>query len=151
MKAQALPEIPLIGLIGTITIIVGILIPTSVIKTTIDKELNSTYEYERMQYALLTLMSSTHEGKPVYELLADNINKPQNLKFLNNDLEKLIGFKCYSLQVGVNDKFTTVIESNPSNPCKKLFTFTTVITQPYNPDPDSRIKYLRIDTGESGS
>lgn len=142
MKSATALEIPIIGLIGTIAIIGGILIPPSIIEMTIDKELAFTYEYEKIQLTLLTLLSSTHEGKPVYEIIANNINAPENLEFLKKDLNEIIKSKCYSIQVRDENDFTTLIENGN---CNKKYQFTIVLSLPYN--PDSRIKLLRIDAG----
>ncbi len=70
MKSQALPEIPLMGLIAVATIMAGIVIPTSIVKITIDKDLAFTHKYEKSQQILLTLLSSTHGEENIYEMLS---------------------------------------------------------------------------------
>lgn len=145
MKAQSIPEIPLLGIIGTIAIVAGILIPPTIIKTTLDKELVLTYEYEKTQLDLLALLSSTHEGIPVYEVIANSINTPDNLEFLKERLNTIIESKCYSLQVGnIESDFKTLLENGV---CSKKYTFTTTIVLPYDPELKSRIKLLRIEVG----
>ena len=144
MKSVSSVEIPFLGLIGTVAIIAGILIPPTIIETTLDKELAFTYEYEKIQYTLLTLLSSTHDGKLVYEIIANNINSPENLEFLEEDLNKIIESKCYSIEVGDENEFTPLIENKN---CVKKYIFTTTIVLPYNPDANLRIKLLRIGVG----
>ncbi len=145
MKAQSIPEIPLLGIIGTIAIIGGILIPPAIIKTTLDKELVLTYEYEKTQLDLLALLSSTQGNIPVYEIIANNINTPDNLEFLKEGLNTIIESKCYSLQVGDTESdFKTLLENGV---CSKKYKFTTTITLPYNPELKSQIKLLRIGVG----
>ena len=68
---KALVEIPLVGMIGTITIILSIVIPPTVVKTTIDKELYLTYKLDKAQNSLLTLFSLIHDGKNTYETLGE--------------------------------------------------------------------------------
>lgn len=144
MKSQALPEIPIIGLISTITIAAGILLPPAIIRDTLDNEVMSTYESEKLRLALLTLLSSAHDGRMVYELVAES-SEPGSLEFLKAGLDSMIETKCYSLQTG-NDEhtLTTILESGS---CTKRLSFTTVISLPYNPDSNSRVKLLRIGVG----
>lgn len=67
---KAIASIPLIGLIGTITIIVSVLVPPAIVRTAIDKELLLTHGYERGQHALLTLFYSSQGDKSAYEILS---------------------------------------------------------------------------------
>lgn len=68
---KAIAQIPLIGLIGTFTIIVGIIAPPAIIKTAIDKELLITYGFEKEQHGLLILFYSSQADKSAYELLGE--------------------------------------------------------------------------------
>ncbi len=89
MKAVA--EIAIVGLIGTFAIIAGILIPPSVIKSTVGKEAILTYRFEKIQHALLTLFSSYENEKSVYETIGTNIllKKPTNT--LKPQFDGLVG------------------------------------------------------------
>jgi hypothetical protein len=140
--SQDITEILIIGVISTVTIIGGILIPPAIIKVSVDKETAFTYQYERLQYTLLAVLSSTHDGRTVYEIIGNSAaGIPEDLEFLKKDLNEL-GLKCYTIQVKDNDMLTTLSENGS---CDKKYTFTTVITLPR--DPDSRAKLLRIDAG----
>ena len=68
---RAIAQIPLIGLIGTFTIIAGIVVPPSIIKITIAKESVFTYAYEKGQHALLTLFYSSQGDKSTYAILSE--------------------------------------------------------------------------------
>ena len=142
MKAQTIADIPVIGLIATITIVVFGILPPAIIKATLDKETVFTYEYEKTQYTLAALLSSTHNGIPVSQILAENVNNLDNLKFLSDELNSIA--RCYSLKIGSPDSFTTVVERGT---CQKTYVFTTSITLRYNPDSAERIKLVRIEIG----
>jgi hypothetical protein len=68
MKSLALP---FVMMIGTATLIFGTLIPPAVVKLTIDKELILTYEYEKSQHALLSLLYSHFGGRDTYSVLSE--------------------------------------------------------------------------------
>ncbi len=144
MKSQSILDIPLMGTIAIIIIPLSIILPPTIIKMTLDKEIVYTFEYEKTQYTLLALLSSTYNGNHLYEIIANNIDNPENLEFLKDDINKLVESKCYTIQVGDGNEFAPIVESGS---CNKKYTFTTIITLPYSPDSKSRVKLLRIDVG----
>ena len=134
MKAVA--EIAIVGLIGTFTIIAGIIIPPAVIKTTIGKELLLTYNFEKAQHGLLSLVSSTQDGKSVYELMGTKmLIKDTDISKSVGTFNKIIG-TSYCI---VADPEVKGIEGTPeaisnSKICEVSAAFTTIMVVPYNKD-----------------
>lgn len=104
MKAVSLP---FIGLVLTISLMVGLLAPTALIRTTIDKELLLTYRYEQAQYALLTLLSLDTGEKNVYQILSTKalLNEAEGLSELKTKFDQLVGKNCVSIQATVPPGF----------------------------------------------
>ncbi|MBU5537457.1 MAG: hypothetical protein QW818_01445 [Candidatus Aenigmatarchaeota archaeon] len=55
---KSIAELPLVGFVGTLTIMLSLVVPPSVIKTTIDKETAFTYDFQNLQYVLLSILSN---------------------------------------------------------------------------------------------
>ncbi|MBI1978664.1 MAG: hypothetical protein HYS62_01220 [Candidatus Aenigmarchaeota archaeon] len=115
---KSIAQLPLVGLIGTFTIIVGIIVPPAIIKTTVDKELLITYGFEKEQHGLLVLLS-VKNGKSVYEILSIEalLNEPEGLSDLKNKFDKLIEGNCISVSKPVKDGFPELTGYNegPTN------------------------------------
>lgn len=133
MKSVA--EIAIIGLIGTVSIIVGIVIPPTVMKSTVGKELLLSYNFEKAQHGLLSLLSSTQNNKPVYELISTKI-LIKNSDYLSTEMQnifaKAIGTSYCILvdpdeQMIQKDAFTGKV-------CEADAIFNTIIVVPYNKD-----------------
>ena len=94
-------------------------------------EINYEYDYNNVQLALLTLLSSTHDGKQVSEILADHIsmNEPVDTTIIENKLDKLIDDGCYNLTV--SNKFSV---HGLNTECNKKYASIAKIPNPYNPD-----------------
>ena len=88
---KGIAEIPIVGLIGTITIIAGILIPPAIVKTTIDKELAQTVKWEDAQHLLITLFSLNKDGS-VYQILGEKIVYESYSCITSSDCP--IGYSC---------------------------------------------------------
>ncbi len=142
MKGQTIADIPVIGLIATATIVAFGILPPSIVKTVLDSELSLTYEYENAQYTLFSLLSSTHNGKTVSQIISESEYDSVDLSFIKIELDKISD--CYSLKIGLPDSYETIAENGQ---CEKKYIFTTSIALPYNPDSSSQIKLVRIETG----
>ncbi len=156
MKGMA--EIPLVGLIGTITIIAGILIPPTVVTTTIDNELVLTYKWEKAQGMLLTLFSLEESGDSAYQRLGEKLlfdsmfecklekDCPEDFvcsggkcilptEDLKDKIDKIAGEK-YCITAGIVDEGNQADEANNEilkDSCNKRNTnFVTLIVLPYN-------------------
>ncbi|MBI2542824.1 MAG: cellulase family glycosylhydrolase [Candidatus Aenigmarchaeota archaeon] len=99
MKGQTAFGIPFVPLIGTLTIMISLLISPAIIKTTIDRELTYTYEYDRAQYSLQTLFSA-NDGKSSYETITTNyIYNIPTASGIKTSFEKVAGTNnCVSIQ-----------------------------------------------------
>ncbi|MBI2084096.1 MAG: cellulase family glycosylhydrolase [Candidatus Aenigmarchaeota archaeon] len=102
---KSLAELPLIGLIGTMTIMAGLIVPPTVVKMTADRELVYTYESEKTQHALLALLSSESADKTTYETIGTNyiLNKPTN-GAIKSQFEKLVGTDNYYISIGIEPR-----------------------------------------------
>ncbi len=140
MKSVA--ELAIVALIGTVTIMAGIIIPPAVIKTTVGKEILLAYKFENAQHGLLSLLSSTQDGKQVYELigmkiiLGDSIDMTKVTsafdKTINSNYCILVDPKSAGVQ---KDALTSSV-------CQADAIFNTVIAMPYN--KDSLVKVVGI-------
>ncbi|MEK6909816.1 MAG: hypothetical protein AABW61_01935 [Candidatus Aenigmatarchaeota archaeon] len=133
MKSVA--EIAIIGLIGTVSIIAGIVIPPAVMKSTVGKELLLSYNFEKAQHGLLSLLSSTQNDKPVYELISTKIII-KNSDYLSSEMQNI-----FAKAIGAN--YCILVDSDEQRAQKDAFTgkvcevdttFNTIIVVPYNKD-----------------
>jgi len=92
-------------------------------------EVNYQYNYNNVQLALLSFLSSTHDGEQMSKILADNIvmNKPIDVMIVEERLDKIIDNKCYTLNVSD----FSIAGSNID--CTKKYTATYKLPYPYNP------------------
>lgn len=133
MKSVA--EIAIIGLIGTVSIIAGIVITPTVMKSTVGNELLLSYNFEKAQHGLLSLLSTTQNNKPVYELISTKIII-KNSDYLSSEMQNIFGNAigtnyCILVdpdeQVAQKDAFTGKV-------CEVDTIFNTIIVVPYNKD-----------------
>lgn len=150
MKAITGLEMLFMGLIGTFTIIVGGLIPSSTVKLTEEKQIIFEQNYNKVQLVLLNLLSTTNDNKKVYESIAENIavkSKP-SLEFLKEYLDKLAG-KCYKLTtvetIPILGPTDTDILVSEEKDCQFNYFANATIVLPYN--PDKLIKELKVGIG----
>lgn len=136
MKSVA--EIAIIGLIGTFSIIAGIVIPPTVMKSTVGKELLLSYNFEKAQHGLLSLLSSTQNNKPVYELISTKM-LIKNSDYLNTEMQNI--FAIFDRAIGTS--YCILIDPDEQRIQKDAFTgkvceadaiFNTIIVVPYNKD-----------------
>lgn len=133
MKSVA--EIAIIGIIGTVSIIAGIVIIPAVMKSTVGKELLLSYNFEKAQHGLLSLLSSTQNSKPVYELISTKIII-KNSDYLSTEMQDIFG-----KAIGTN--YCILVDPDKQGAQKDAFTgkvcevdtiFNTIIVVPYNKD-----------------
>lgn len=136
----------MIGLIGTMTIMAGLVIPPAVVKMTADNELAYTYEFEKMQSSLLALLSAEDRGKTVYETIGTDY-------VLGNPTRGDV--KTQFEQLVVKDYFVAIISEHAAptstappggiltdQPTEARIIFNTVFVLPYN--EESLVKILGI-------
>lgn len=82
-------DIPLMGAMFTIAISLSIIVPPAIIKTTMDKETVFTYDFEKTQHILLTILSN----KKMYEDIGMKslINKPEKIDSIKTLLDSQLG------------------------------------------------------------
>lgn len=131
---KSIAEISIVALIGTFTIVAGIVIPPSVIKTTVDRETVLAYKFENAQHGLLSLVSSTQDGKSVYELLGTKILVSSiDVTKAKNNLDNTISTDYCIL---VSPEVVGVKTKDPLSDkiCEIEAAFNTIIVVPYNKD-----------------
>lgn len=135
MKSVA--ELAIVALIGTFTLIAGIVIPPSVIKTTIDKEIILAYKFEKAQHGLLSLLSSSQNGKPVYELMSTKmlLEDSIDLTKTENTFAKVINASyCILVNPEIKGVKETPEDILSAKICEVDAVFNTIIVVPYNKD-----------------
>lgn len=92
-------------------------------------EVNFEYNYDNVQLALLTLLSSTHDGQQMGKLLSENAYQSQmDMKSVFQEkLDKLIDSKCYTLNV------SDIVIDGMNTDCTKQYAASAKIIYPYNP------------------
>lgn len=148
---KAIAELAFIGLIGTTTIMLGIITPPLIIKSTLHQQTDFTLQFEKIEHTLISFLSSGMGGTDVYELLGrmflrESISQTPAMKL---KLDYLLG-TGYCLTVGEIGGLPTgrlvmppgIIESLGSK-CESIDTvFTTAFVLPYN--KGELVKLLRI-------
>lgn len=128
---KALAELTIVALIGTFTIVAGILIPPSVIKTTIAKEQVLAYKFETAQHGLLSLLSSTQDGRSVYELFGTKILLGDSISISTTVFDTTIRLAyCILVNPQVVGAERDVLKDVPS--CEVDAIFNTLVVVPYN-------------------
>lgn len=129
-KGAAMLAAPLIGLIFTFTVIFSFLMIPNIFKYQTARVIQTAYEYDNAQLTLIVLLFSTENGKPVSRLITEHIltNKPNDMKFLSEKLDKLVESKCYKLSTSSE---TLAENTNPDcNPSK--YKVEVELPLPYN-------------------
>ncbi len=165
-------SLPFIGIIGTLTILAGIVLPPAIIKTTIDKETVFTYLYEKAQQSFLTLLYLDHNGKSSYSILSEDAffnyqecnsqsdcptgftcdatskkctDARQETKAIKQQFEKLDGKYCITIE-GPEKIFSKDSENIIKNSCNpKGVNFKTILVLPYN--KEAITKLVRVSSG----
>lgn len=90
---------------------------------------NYEYNFNSVQLALLTLLSSTHENQPVSEMIANHIslNQPLDASVIQDKLEKIIDSRCYKFNA------TGFVIEGANADCTKKYEAAVKIPYPYNP------------------
>lgn len=138
---KSIAELAIVALMGTVAIMAGIIIPPYVIKTTIDKETLLAYKFEQTQHSLLSFLSSTQDGKSVYELFGTKvIVESTDITKAKNNFDKVISTNYCIL---IDPKLVGVEKDIVSDKtCQVEAVFNTVMVVPYN--KDSLVKVIGI-------
>lgn len=133
---KGLAELPLIGIIGTLTIVIGVVAPPLIIQSSMYKNLDYTYNFENGQNTLLSLMSSATNKVDNYQGIGLNYvnNNPQDPS-LKNNLDKILGSNyCISIRSdGAQDSPALISSATSVKTCSSYSTqFNTVFVLPYN-------------------
>lgn len=139
MKAVA--ELPVIGIIGTFTIVLAVVMPSLVIQSSLYKDIDYTYDFQTQQNSLMALTSSTldrqNQKQDAYESIGLNYvnNNPQDSR-LKASLETTVGNDyCVSIRPDGSPESTVLISPTPRNACPPYDTqFNTIFVLPYNKD-----------------
>jgi hypothetical protein len=139
VKGQAGFDLLMSGAMVVFAIFIVGLLPTTSVKSNLDKETIFEYKYNKVQHTLLTLFSTTHDEKKVSELIAEKfaINKPSDLNFLKPILDKQIESKCYQLNVS-NTILLSVDGCNPS------YWVNSTIVLPYNSNTNELVGEIKV-------
>jgi len=128
MKGQL--EVPIIGILIVITIIMGILVVGKFLTTPLVQLIKYQEEYENTQMIFISLLSSKENGKTLMELIGDNIvygnpDDSQLKQILEKKLDKLIETKCY--KISISSKILIKKECEPTK-----YEKTIPLPLPYN-------------------
>ncbi|NCN38983.1 MAG: hypothetical protein COY38_03190 [Candidatus Aenigmarchaeota archaeon CG_4_10_14_0_8_um_filter_37_24] len=128
MKGQL--NIPFVVLVFTVFLVFGILIVPKFITAPSLRVIQYEENYENTQMILISLLTSTYDGKTVQELIGDNLafGQPDDLTFLKDKLDKLVEGRCYKLST------PSKVLAKSSGCTPKEYTSSVNITLPYNPD-----------------
>jgi len=126
MKGQL--TLPIISIIITFLITVGILLPIKFLTTPIVNIVKYEENYDNAQMILISLLSSTKDGKAVQQIIGEHLilGEPKDLSFLNEKLDKLVSTKCYKLST-----LSELLVKSPHCTPQK-YTKEADITLPYN-------------------
>lgn len=129
MKGIAPLAIAMIGAIVIVTAVLMILLPIGFLRLHVIQTVERVYEYDNAQSYLLTLLSKTHDGKPVYTQISNNlqIGSP-DISFVKNELDTVTSSKCYKL----SSSSATIAIQEGCTPTK--YSAEAKIVLPYNPD-----------------
>lgn len=128
----------LLGIIGTIAILVGLILPVFFLRIHLVAEVEFETKSDSAQLLLLTLLSSTTDGKPTSQIITEHIafGKYPNI---NQILAEKIGKYTDCFQISADGKTladeTTIAKTTPQgsqscNPTK--YTSETSIPLPYS-------------------
>jgi hypothetical protein len=122
MKGQI--EAAIAWIIIPIAITLMALLPVILLKIHIVKIIEMEFNYDNAGSALLMLLASTHDNKPVAQLLAEHIllKQPSNTDFAKNNIEKIV--TCYK----ISTPSKTLIETT----CSPEYGASAKVALPYN-------------------
>jgi len=130
-------SIPFVGIIITLAITLGILIPTKFMSVPTTKIVKYEQKHNNAQMVLMSLLSSTENNKTIQELIGEYLvlktpqkpNKYQLEFLLKRKLDKLVDGQCYKFSTSGNELLIETPSCNPKDYKKEI-----KISLPYNPD-----------------
>ena len=127
MKGITGIEIVIIGLIFIVAIVVVIIMPIPFLKVHLIRTIEFEFEYNYAESTFLAFMSSTHNGRPVIEIIAERIllNNPPDVNFLKGKLDSIVESKSFKLS------FSEGVLISSGSPSKYKTNGEVVL--PYNP------------------
>jgi len=131
MKGFAFIIIPLI----LVVTVIATLVFATFFKLHITRVMEIEISQNNAQLALLSLLSSTKDGKNVGEIISEKIiSGDKDMGFVKDKLDKIIPSQCYTLEAG-----STVMVSTESSSCKpSAYESRTLISIPYSPDSQTQ-------------
>ena len=134
----------LVGAVVIIGTVIIMLLPLLFLKMHVIGIVHRVYEYDNTQSYLLTLLSKTHGDKTVYSQIAENLQTGSpSTDFVKDELDTLIGDRCYRLSYSSEDGYETIVEKGDCVPIK--YSFETKIALPYSPGKLTKTLKLVID------
>ena len=129
MKGQL--EVPVIGIIATIVIVLAISLPLKQLTSPLIKVVKYEEKHDNSQMTLVSLLTSTKDGRTIQELIGEYIvlKKPTKAeigKMLTERLDKLVESGCYQLSTSSE----TLVKSPDCEP--KDYKKEVDIPLPYN-------------------
>jgi hypothetical protein len=97
-------EWAIVGTMISFSMILVVIIPLIVLKIHLVEEVSYEFKYDNAQLALLTLLSSTYNNKPISDIIAENLtlgNYPNIEKILSSKLNRISS--CYKLSTETID------------------------------------------------
>jgi len=123
--------LPFVSILVTLTIVLGILIPTKFMSVPTTRVVEYEQHHDNAQMILISLLSSTTDDeKTIQELIGEYLifGEPDDLDLLIKEkLEKLVSSKCYSLSTPSKKLLIESIDCVP-----KEYKKDTYISLPYN-------------------
>jgi len=132
MKGQL--SLPIIGIILTLVIVIGILVPVKFLTTPLVHVIRYEEKHNNAQMILISLLSSTDNKKTIQEIIGEYLilGEPDGdymEKLLKKRLDKLVESRCYKLSTS-SEKLSVKSSKLFCNPEK--YTKETEIALPYN-------------------
>lgn len=125
--------------LGTAFIVVFFL-PFVLLTIHINNVIQFEDKYNTADLALLSLLSMTHNGVPVQQIISEHItyNNPQDISFVNDALNKIIPSKCFQLTTNppaqtTVPKYSLIIKPTIIGDCTPDTSSTVSLVVPYNP------------------
>ncbi len=126
-------DAPVIGIIVVLVVVLGIIAPLKFFRAPLIQVIQYQEKHDNSQMILISLLSSTKDGKTVHELLGEHFvfgspNDNELEQILMEKLDKLVESKCYKLSTP-SEVLAETLDCNPDEYQKETF-----ISLPYNPD-----------------
>lgn len=138
MKGQL--EWAVVGIILAVASFIIIIIPFIFTRIHFLETVDAEVVQNNAQLVLLALLSSTNQGKPIYQMMVEHLvynQYPDIGQIVTPGLEKYSS--CYNLQLGTE----TIAKSKDCDPHK--YTATAKIVLPYQPGKKVALLNLTID------